>query len=175
MKRILLSIVCAITFCHAASAQSMAFGSFTYDRSTGWRTIAGIGSGIDVLNEMDAPPVLINFGRQHTSSSGFFYGFGLSSMLADAKDWYLEARLMAHAGWCFPVGGGGNSFFFQAGSGLAWCDLIYIRDSELSSTVDFKLGMNFSLNNGLGLQLSTGVSGTYDWWVGIPINVALVF
>lgn len=170
MRKLALTLICVLAFAAAASAQKTAFGIYGQPASngSGWEHVVTLGTGISIEEEYDMPPLNLTYTFQYGFDSNLYAGASVGSIILDEEDMYYEARIMATGGWSLPIGN--NALFFQANSGLAICDY-----EELSSTYDLLVGFRFNFSNGMGMNISSGISGTYDWWLAVPINLSIVF
>jgi len=170
MRKLALTFICALVFAAAAMAQKTAFGIYGQPggNGSGWENVVSLGTGISIVDEYDLPPLLLTYTLQYGFDSNAYAGVSVGSVILDDKDMYYEARIMATGGWSLPVGN--NALFLQGNTGFSLCEF-----EEFAATFDLLLGFRFNFSNGMGMNISSGLSGTYDWWIGVPINLSIVF
>lgn len=184
MKKTILILAFIMTLSISANAQFMAFGGGQNSLHSSWHAFVGAGSGymLNFRNGDGEPSTTLNFqgGAEYLFDSGLSLGAtaGLLHVCQSSKDKddYDEFRALANAGWTFPVGK--NSLFAKAGVGLGFINLKFLGDTNRSVTsfsYDVALGYRFTITDYLGIQLSTGIAGTTDWWCMIPITLSFYF
>lgn len=184
MKKTFCIIAFIMMLSLTARAQNMAFGDVSPAADNGLHVFAGAGTGY-MLNFRDGsgePSAALNIqgGAEYLFDSGLTLGttasllhVGLSSK---DQDDYDEYRAILNVGWTRPIGK--NSTFAKAGVGLGIINLKFLgaRGDNLSSfSYDIALGYRFGLTDYFGIQLSTGIAGTLDWWCMIPITLSVYF
>lgn len=197
MKRVLLSIAASVLLCSSVSAQvfiqkpqkrgnSYANTIITVEEHggqfAGFHGVFEVSPGIQVsgYSSISKALTIISAGGIYEFSGGLLLGANLgvgsyyrhSGTYTDGESaWDGDARLLATVGYMFGTGPGSMFVTFSPGVSLS---ALADEDDDFFSG-DLRVGYRYMFKKHFGIAVSTGVSGTWDWWMSVPISVALVF